>query len=123
KLDMSFVEDDVTLELDLDTFLNILHTIIGLHIKTSEQGGSILIKSTIALSEPDIIDIHFQTLNPSEEAKTVWEYLDQAQSLDEILTIISSTIGIKLSDMQDCVLRLEAQKYQSILSVPIPQIS
>ena len=123
QLDLSPLSKDITLDLDLDRFLDVLHAIIGLHIKSSEQKGELTISSSLPLAKSDVLEIHLQTVNPSELGKSVWQSLKTSQSIDDKLSIISETIGVKLSSLENCELHFETDQYQYIISISLSNIS
>jgi PAS domain S-box-containing protein len=96
QFETSFPEREVLLELDLDQFLDLLHTFIAFKVKMTQPGGKIAIESRISVDQTETLEIVFKSSLLNETAPALLKQLNQTETAEERITQIFSYIGIKL---------------------------
>jgi len=96
QFDLSFPEREILLELDLDQFLDLLHTFIALQVKMTQPGGKITVESRVSSDQAETLEIVFKSSLLNETAPGLLKRLAQAGHSEERITQIFSYIGMKL---------------------------
>jgi PAS domain S-box-containing protein len=96
QFETSFPEREILLELDLDQFLDLLHTFIAFKVKMTQPGGKIAIESRISVDQAETLEIVFKSSLLNEAAPALLKQLNQTEAPEERITQIFSYIGMKL---------------------------
>lgn len=103
KIEISSPEEEILLALNLDHFLDLLHTVIAYCIRITHASGSILIQTAFVTGNARRLQISFKSLDPANEPDEAASTALRRAVNETLLLELFKAVGVRLPAALACL--------------------